>query len=318
MRKLKRLILALSALGYALLSCAPVYAWKDFGHMAVAYLAYKQLKPEVKARADALIAMNPNYQAWYSRACFNHRVDLNTQIFMMASIWPDEIKDPNSGYQKDGTAGGNRPSGPGCDANIGYKDKKQHKYWHFADLPFTLDGSRLPSVPSPNAQTQIALFRKVLASKYSDEIKSYDLVWLIHLVGDVHQPLHCVTRVSKELPYGDSGGNDVRISSANSDSPNLHDFWDSMPAQGSMKEVVDYCNALGEPDAKLASEADEKVWINESFEYSKGLVYQPPVGPERGPYELNLAYEQNALTLARERIALAGRRLGNLINDSLK
>lgn len=316
--KFRKLTLVFCSLTLAFISCAPVYAWKDFGHMAVAYLAYQQLKPEVKARADELITINPYYQSWYSRASFNHRVDLKTQIFMMSSIWADQIKDPTSGYEKDGTAGGNRPAGSGCDANIGYKDMKQHKYWHFADIPFSQDGSRLPWVPSPNAQTEIATFRKTLSSKVSDEVKSYDLVWLLHIVGDVHQPLHCVTRVSKGMPGGDSGGNDVLIHACSTDSPNLHDFWDNMPSQGSMKDVVDFCDKLSPPDPKLAGIADEKVWINESFEYAKGLVYQPPVGPERGPWELNLPYEENAAALARERIALAGARLANLLNNELK
>jgi len=42
-------------------------------------------------------------------------------------------------------------------------------------------------------------------------LKSYDLTWLIHLVGDVHQPLHCVARITKGDPEGDKGGNDVKL-----------------------------------------------------------------------------------------------------------
>jgi hypothetical protein len=40
-----------------------------------------------------------------------------------------------------------------------------------------------------------------------DKLKSYDLPWLLHLVGDVHQPLHSTTRVSATKPDGDNGGN---------------------------------------------------------------------------------------------------------------
>jgi S1/P1 Nuclease len=44
-------------------------------------------------------------------------------------------------------------------------------------------------------ETQIAVFRKTLADKtISDDIRSYDLAWLLHLVGDVHQPLHATAQ----------------------------------------------------------------------------------------------------------------------------
>ena len=47
-------------------------------------------------------------------------------------------------------------------------------------------------------KTQIVAFRKTLGdSGASDELKSYDLVWLLHLVGDVHQPLHATTRFNQ-------------------------------------------------------------------------------------------------------------------------
>jgi len=76
--------------------------------------------------------------------------------------------------------------------------------------------------------TQIAAFRAVLASTSSDpnldKLKSYDLSWLLHLVGDVHQPLHSTTRVSTTKPDGDDGGNGVKLTSP----ANLHTFWDDV------------------------------------------------------------------------------------------
>jgi len=77
----------------------------------------------------------------------------------------------------------------------------RHKYWHFVDKPFSKDGTtHFPELPIPNAQTQIDAFRAVLASNADDALKSYDLVWLLHLVGDVHQPLHASSRVSRAAP----------------------------------------------------------------------------------------------------------------------
>ena len=47
-----------------------------------------------------------------------------------------------------------------------------------------------------------------------DALKSYDLSWLLHLVGDVHQPLHASTRVSSTDPGGDAGGNLLKLNCA--------------------------------------------------------------------------------------------------------
>src|SRR5262249_32601997 len=155
-------------------------------------------------------------------------------LFMIAATWPDEIKS-DSAYKDDGSHHGNRPDGsPDPSGNHGYSDKLRHKYWHFVDTPFSSDGTTLPAIPTPNAQERIALFRGVLASNAKDPLKSYDLVWLLHLVGDVHQPLHCATRVSSGGPDGDDGGNAIKLTCPGCP-PKLHSFWDDVP--GTAKTV---------------------------------------------------------------------------------
>src|SRR5690348_14084820 len=88
----------------------------------------------------------------------------------------------------------------------------------------------------PNAQERIALFRTVLASSSPDELKSYDLVWLLHIVGDIHQPLHASTRVRQPDPDGDAGGNLVKLDCAKCE---LHFFWDDLlGTENDLKTVV--------------------------------------------------------------------------------
>lgn len=55
---------------------------------------------------------------------------------------------------------------------------------------------------------------------------SFDLRLLIHYVGDIHQPLHAVSRYAKDFPTGDRGGNSFKITSKDGIS-NLHALWDS-------------------------------------------------------------------------------------------
>ena len=74
-------------------------------------------------------------------------------------------------------------------------DSAPRARWHFIDEPFSTDDTPLQQPVPPNAETQIAVFRKTLADKtISDDIRSYDLAWLLHLVGDVHQPLHATAQ----------------------------------------------------------------------------------------------------------------------------
>jgi hypothetical protein len=166
------------------------YAWDNEGHMIVAYVAYKKLTPTARERANALLKLNPKYNDWLATLpAGTSSADKDMMIFMIAATWADQIK-KDATYTMDGSDNGNRPDGsPDPTRNTGYDDKLMHKYWHFVDKPFAADATPLPAIPTPNAQDRIALFRGVLASDASDPLKSYDLSWLLHLVGDIHQPL---------------------------------------------------------------------------------------------------------------------------------
>src|SRR5258707_8875083 len=205
-------VLACVMLGLALSGQA--LAWNDRGHMTVAYVAYKQLTPTTRDRVNALLKLNPRYGDWAAKvdkaAPTASADDKNLMIFMIAATWADGIK-RDATYTQDGSQNGNRPDGsPDPGKNSGYDDLLMHKYWHFIDTPFTKDGTTLPAIPTPNAQERIALFRGVLAPPRADGLKSYDLTWLLHLVGVLHQPLHAATRVSSTDPDGDAGGNLVK------------------------------------------------------------------------------------------------------------
>src|SRR5204862_5471350 len=142
---------------------------------------------------------------------------------------------------------------PTAAQNIGYSDLSRHGYWHYIDLPFSPDGTPLEQPIAPNAATQIAAFRAALsAPDTTDEVKSYDLVWLLHLVGDVHQPLHCATRVRQSDPDGDAGGNGVAVRCA-ACPERLHAFWDGVFAPGSStpSAVINVAQALPAPDPTL-------------------------------------------------------------------
>jgi hypothetical protein len=294
--------------------------WNNRGHMSVAYVAYKQLTPTTRDRVKALLKLNPKYQDWAATVdgeVSNASVaDKDLMIFMIAATWADQIKG-DSNYTKDGSQGGNRPEGsPDPGKNTGYDDLLMHKYFHFIDTPFTTDGTALPAIPTPNAQERVALFRAVLASTSADGLKSYDMTWLLHLVGDVHQPLHASTRVASADPDGDAGGNFVKLDCAKC---NLHAFWDDLlGTQNNLKAVMKAARKLPKADPALAAKSDEKDWIAESFQAAQQTVYVTPIASGDGPFTLTLKYKQDAGKLAKQRVALAGTRLANLLNGELK
>ena len=302
-------------------------AWGGIGHMTVAYVAYQKLTPTAKVRVRDLLKLNPDYANWDKQIPADTSADDHDRmIFMMASVWADDIKGEPQ-YSDDGTDGGNTPGGEPSSQNIGYNDLLRHKYWHFIDTPFSPDQTTLPAVPAPNAQTQIVAFRAVLASKQPDDLKSYDLVWLLHLVGDVHQPLHSVTRVTRFAPKGDAGGNRVKL--FGDATSNLHSYWDDLPGMeckfcSDKVQCVNRARVLARTLPSVSPQSshntDTAAWVRESFEYARTNVYRDPIGAEDQPYTIvpGSRYERQAYALALKRIAVAGERLARVLNEELK
>lgn len=291
------------------------FAWNNFGHEVVADAAYNKLTPAMKARVSVLLKHNPNYDDWINGVPADQQDEV---AFMKAATWPDHIKGKNTGYIDDGED----PHGAEASQNVGYSDKLMHKYWHYYDTPFSPDNTPLMQPKVPNAQTQIEAFRKTLSDpNASDELKSYDLVWLLHLVGDVQQPLHATSRFTQDDTDGDIGGNDVHLCSptSNTCSGKLHSFWDGVLGSSTrIASIQQFASALPKPTAKQAAISDSSKWLEESFKAAKKSVYIDPIGETIGPFTLPPEYKTKAKALARKRAALAGARLANLINDELK
>lgn len=307
---------------YLMVGNVSLFAWNDLGHMAVAFVAYQQLTDTARTRANALIKQNPFLKRWQAMIpAGTSNKDRDMMLFMIAATWPDQIKS-DSCYAVDGAhgSGGNRPDGRPSSLNVGYADHLQHKYWHFVDKAFSTDGTGAPALPTPNAETQIDAFRTVLASDADDDLKSYDLVWLLHLVGDVHQPLHATTRVSSAAPDGDNGGNDERVCpvSPTSCAEKLHHFWDGALGSGDVTQAVAVAKTLPDAKSTLAHKLTTSDWIDESFNDAQTKVYVSPILAGNGPFKLTAAYRNAAKQEAKDRIALAGARLANILNAELE
>lgn len=309
---LRRRLASALAVALLLFSGSQAFAWNNHGHRTVAAVAWEHLSPAVRARTTELLKLNPYYPRW--EAALPKTVtaaEHDELIFIQAATWPDEIKDRRSGYVTDRR----QPDSP---VPSDYSDKRRHTYWHFRDVPFSTDGTPLPAMQTPNAETEITRHRQTLASpSATDAQKSYALVWLLHLVGDIHQPLHAVTRVSRDNPRGDMGGNKVQILGADLEhATELHEFWDNaLGTTSSLRAAVKLARSLPAANARQVANMDVKRWVDESFHLAVTKVYVAPIKDGSGPFRITENYRASTKSVTRDRAELAGERLASALHQ---
>jgi hypothetical protein len=271
---------------------APARAWNPHGHRVVAASAYAQLRPSTRRQVATLLALHPAYPRWTAGVTPGQRAEA---AFLRASNWADDIR---------------------VDPSIPEADK--HKDWHYTNRPYSPDGTPARPAPVPNVETQLrALRRQLVAPSSTPHQRAFALVWLLHLVGDVHQPLHCVARFDRFLPQGDRGGTLVLLSADPQD--HLHGFWDRAAGDGpDLASARRDAAQLPAPATAQLAVSDEAAWVSEGEALARQHVYVAPVGPGPGPFRLDDAYVRTARTVARQRLALAGARLARLLNEALR
>ncbi|RUW55467.1 hypothetical protein EOA32_01580 [Mesorhizobium sp. M1A.F.Ca.ET.072.01.1.1] len=177
-----------------------------------------------------------------------------------------------------------------------------------------------------NAVSQIKLFIAALpaTSAASDDVRSYDMVWLLHLIGDIHQPLHATERISAINPDGDRGGNEVNVMPATGETVDLHGYWDRMfggyvSVPGAIYDANDKAGlAKVQVDGTKAKVLDPDMWTQESFVLGRKFAYAEPVLSEGTVAVLTRRYETDARNIARSQAALAAARLANVLNEAFK
>lgn len=308
--RLRNLAFATIALGLS----APAQAWNDMGHMTVAAVAWSQMTDTARREASRLLKLNPHYQDWIRAVPAGKRDEV---AFLRAATWPDKIRGE---YEDDGY----EPVEPRASQNIGYADRLIHPYWHYKNLPFSADSTPVEDADAVNAVSRIEVFRDALAARdATDSVKSYDLSWLIHLVGDIHQPLHATARFTSDFRHGDRGGNSVKVCAVTAShcgtNDSLHSFWDGGIGNSKSANVaLAKAKQLRPADRVEADVSDPNRWAAESSELAKTYAYAAPVGRGKGPYRLTARYSAKAGSVAEQRIALAGARLANILNDAWK
>jgi hypothetical protein len=147
------------------------------------------------------------------------------------------------------------------------------------------------------------LIAALKSKKLTAKDESEHLKMLIHLIGDIHQPLHVGAA-------GDKGGNDIKITWFRSES-NLHRVWDSEMIDDSKLSYTELAESLEMPDqTKIASWQRTSVqqWATESISY-RDNVYK------YGNGKLGYKYTYENFHIVRFRLLQAGVRIAGVLNE---
>jgi S1/P1 Nuclease len=286
---LKKPLLALAVL--AALIGSQARAWGDLGHEVTALIAYRHLVPTARSALDAMLASDADA--------------LTAGDFASRATWADKFRNAH----------------------------RETAAWHFVDIeidqpdlkdacfgfPISPPGQWASQGPAQdcvvNKIDQFAAELKSLSTPPPERLLA--LKFLIHLVGDLHQPLHAAD-------HHDRGGNCVSLSPPQGAQNNLHAYWD-----------VSVVSALGQSAAQIAaildarlSAADIKVWTQgtpqswalDTFEIGRRDVYalaSAPTCQSGGSVALSPAYQGQAEKDAATQLLKAAVRLAALLNGAL-
>ena len=292
-----RLIILIFLLTFA------TWGYWDIPHMLIALLAEQQLKKENPAIfAKVLNDLKP------LRKYFEENEDTMVEAAVMA----DFVKNSHFGFLE---------STHFFDLPYFYKTEKERK----VNISFKMTSLSF-------VKNTIDIFKKTNVEKTMkpDFVRSISVRWLIHVVGDIHQPLHSGTLVSSKLfggkiVDGDWGGVKIPITTTKDPIKNLHALWDaagleytskfSLPLNPKDRKVLENLaldakqrfpkEFLGEKCGELNPE----IWVNEGTEIVKNFVYQ---NVELTP-QITGDYLYTVKKTGDRLIVLAGCRLANLL-----
>lgn len=286
----------------------------------VAMIARAHLTPAVSSAIDEWLKSGP-IAATVNRFCQDHPTDLMVD----SATWADDVR-----------------------------NSEKNASWHFVDIPLSEDRSSgsvdqwCPEVAAPAAPggnwsgclTKALDYNIAIVKDQSRSAldRANALRYVIHLVGDLHQPLHDETN-------NDQGGNCTVMQVFDNPRPSyLHTLWDSgliqhdLDAKGETQ--AQYAAELdsrfkGKYEAMAASKIDDPVtWAWENHALSVSVIYadlQPPIPAEKPDpavacqaekdkiaalhISVGDAYFQRVIPVVDEQLATAGYRLAYLLNS---
>src|SRR5215468_10576332 len=270
-------------------------AWGDDGHKVVALIAQSFLDTNALKRVNALLAGDTD--------------SLTAHDIASAATWADKFRDSNTNGARQKTS-----------------------QWHFVDIEITapdLDAACFnhPPIPSGTAASdgpatdcvvdKIQEFAAELTNPATDpEEQVVALKFLLHFVGDLHQPLH-------SSDDNDRGGNNKKVSAAGFKAGNLHHFWDTEfvdQLESDPKSIAsDLIGHISHAQATAWQAGTASDWAKESFKVAKDDTYgELPMPSSKGTYRLSDEYVTTATADVATQLSKAGVRLAFVLNNAFR
>ena len=303
-----------AALVFAVVA-VPGYAWNESGHRIIAAAAAAQMSPELQARVVSLLEAHPRYADDLLAYQPKKLRDLSHPQWLMgqAAAWPDHARSFDNAPRRK------------RDALV---ETYHRGNWHYINLPVYLTrADRRLRIKDPTASPNLNAPRDVLSAllaigrdlqnpDISIQQKGLWLSWALHLIADVHQPLHTSAVFSKKRwPRGDRGGNEVKVAGTEKKGrlDSLHYFWDSAISNRrrphEVAQLVEVLDAQVLPEV-ASNELDPTLWIAEGHQLAQTSVYGPLSKQILASPVVNIdtEYTQQTHKAALQRAALAARR----------
>lgn len=312
---------ALTLLLFFLIALSPAHAWNAAGHQMTAEIAFGLLDATEQQQIAAVLRAHPRFAEDFAAAMPDGlaRKSATGQalwIFRHASIWPDLI--------------------PRISESL--RNRYHRGSWHYINLPVFLtqdDGKsfdgKLPHNMSMEFEPPLRQNLNVIQAldgnlrvwrddSMSDSDRAVALCWILHLAGDMHQPLHTVALFSRaHFPGGDRGGNDIRIEQ-HSEVTNLHAVWDGMP--GDFGDLMPSAATSEMLKIDIVDISAPVAWLHRHYELARTFVYTPSLKTDlrtrlakdaSAAMILSEDYRSNAAAVAKEQVIIAGHRIAALL-----
>jgi hypothetical protein len=305
-----------------LLVTQPAWAWNATGHQVVARIAWNTMTPAVRERVTALLEAAPGDACLLDLLPGNERplAARRREFFLAASAWADIV----------------RPGENDTRPCTRFNRAEWHYINYFWQGVSGATGTDRPrdrsdlTPPTSNVVAQLPLLRAFAACAMpqcatTTADRAIALAWILHLVGDIHQPLHTNARITSQPDEqkGDQGGN-LFVLQSGPPVLRLHGYWDSIVDRSVPRHDKESRPAyVGRVAARVTRQhpraaalarlrpGDFEAWAREGFETAKMSVYPAMLRRGELPGE---EYRVQAFKIAEQAIALAGYRLGDLLN----
>ena len=270
-----------------LLAAAPAAAYWDYGHRAVATVAWEAMKPQTRVEVRALLR----------HGALLDTPDCPVRTIEEASVWADCVKPLGDRFNF---------------ANS----------WHYQNVDICKPFDLKTACKDGNCvSAQIERTARLVADRTVPRRERLQaLAFLVHFVGDLSNPMHAGDR-------GDRGGNDVAANyGLIGGRTNLHSMWDGYIAERAITTPPGGPRALlaevpaGDRAALAAGSVED--WSRQSWEAARALAYgsllDDPCGPL--PRERPTLTEQDVQALiapVRRQVVTGGLRLARLLDEAL-